>query len=119
MHFIVFDMEFNQDFSSLQNTKEKWPKYPFEIIQIGALKLDSDFNRIASFNRFVKPTFYEKVSSFITELTNITTEQLIEEQTFPEVYKCFIDFMGDCDSVFCVWGMSDIRELFKMWNIII
>lgn len=113
MHYIVFDMEFNQDFSSFQGTKENWSKYPFEIIQIGALKLDSDFNRVASFNRFVKSTIYGKVSSFITELTGITTEQLEKEQTFPEVYKCFMEFIGDYNSVFCVWGMSDIKELFK------
>lgn len=113
MHYIVFDMEFNQDLSSLQDTKVKWSKYPFEIIQIGALKLGSDFNRVAAFNRFVKPTIYGKVSPFITQLTGITTEQLANEQAFPEVYECFVDFIGDSDSVFCVWGMSDIKELFR------
>jgi inhibitor of KinA sporulation pathway (predicted exonuclease) len=113
MHYIVFDMEFNQDFSSLQDTVKKWSKYPFEIIQIGAVKLDSDFIRVASFNRFVKPTIYGKVSSFITELTGITTEQLVKEQAFPEVYKHFVEFIRDPDSVFCIWGMSDIKELFK------
>lgn len=46
-------------------------------------------------------------------MTGITTEQLQKEKTFPEVYECFVEFIGDSDSVFCVWGMSDIKELFK------
>ncbi|MDF2614748.1 MAG: polymerase [Clostridia bacterium] len=113
MYFIIFDLEFNQDFSSLQNFEKKRPQYPFEIIQIGAIKLDSEFNTIATFNRYVKPTLYTKISPFITELTGITTDQLLIEELFPEVYKAYIEFIGGTDSVFCVWGLSDIKELFR------
>ena len=60
MHYIVFDMEFNQDLSPLQDPKVKWSTYPFEIIQIGALKLDYDFNRVAAFNRFENQLSTEK-----------------------------------------------------------
>lgn len=118
MHYIVFDLEFNQDFSSFQdkNTIMKGSKYPFEIIQIGAIKLDSDFNTIAIFNRYVKPTIYSEVSSFITELTGTTTEQLLAEKTFFELYSAYIQFIGNEESVFCTWGMSDIIELFKTVN---
>jgi len=113
MHYIIFDLEFNQDFSSLQHFDQQGTRYPFEIIQIGALKLDSDFHTVATFNRYVKPTFYEKVAPFISELTQITTEQLSSEETFPNVYKAFTEFIGDIASVFCIWGMSDIKELFR------
>ncbi|WMM24899.1 3'-5' exonuclease [Tissierella sp. MB52-C2] len=115
MHYIVFDLEFNQDFSSFQeqNTIIKRSKYPFEIIQIGAIKLDLDFNTIAIFNRYVKPTIYSKVNSFITELTGITTEQLLIQEPFFEVYNAYIEFIGNTESIFCIWGMSDIKELFR------
>jgi len=113
MHYIVFDMEFNQDFSSLRETDTKWLKYPFEIIQIGTVKLDCNLNTLATFNRYVRPTIYGKVSSFITELTGITTEQLLTKEAFPEVYNSFVEFIDDRDSIFCIWGMSDIKELFK------
>jgi len=113
MHYIVFDLEFNQDFSSLQSFDKKRSQYPFEIIQIGAIKLDVNMNTVATFNRFVKPTIYTQISPFITKLTGISTEQLQIEELFPEVYKSYIEFIEDTDSVFCIWGMSDIKELFR------
>jgi len=32
---------------------------------------------------------------------------------FPKIYTEFIRFLGDTDVVFCLWGMSDLKELFK------
>ncbi len=118
MKYIVFDLEFNQDFSNTAIDEEditlnKKVLYPFEIIQIGAIKLDADYNTISIFNRFIKPTIYTKVSTFVTELTGITTEQLLAEETFPNVYKAFLAFIEDTNSIFCTWGMSDIKELFR------
>jgi DNA polymerase III epsilon subunit-like protein len=111
MHFIVFDLELNQDFSSLQDLYKTRSSLPFEIIQIGAVKLDSEFNTVDTFNCYVKPTFYSKINSFITELTGITTEQLQSEERFPEIYKAFTKFIDGSDSIFCIWGKSDIKEL--------
>lgn len=111
--YIVFDLEFNQDFSDVTDEKIKGSMYPIEIVQIGAVKLDSDFNIVDSFNRYIKPDIYKKVSPFIEELTGIKTEMLINEKSFQEVYNEFIEFIDNNNSIFCVWGMSDIRELYK------
>jgi len=113
VYFVIFDLEFNQDVFSIHNSDEKISHYPFEIIQIGAIKFDLEFNTAAIFNRYVRPTFYAEVNPFITELTGITTEQLLVEDPFPEVYKAFTEFIAGTDSVFCVWGMSDMKGLIK------
>lgn len=113
MHYIILDLEFNQNFSNMPVREVRGTKYPFEIIQIGAIKLDFNFNIASSFNRFVKPDIYENVSPFITELTGITTDQLMNEKSFPEVYNEFIEFVENKDSILCIWGMSDIRELYR------
>ena len=113
MSFIIFDLEFNQDVSSLQNFDKTRSLNPFEIIQIGAIKLDLEFNTVETFNRYVKPTFYTRINPFVTELTGITTEQLLTEGPFPEIYKAFTTFINESDSIFCTWGMSDIIELFR------
>ena len=113
MHYIIFDLEFNQDFSSLQHFDGQGTRYPFEIIQIGAIKLDSNLHTIDTFNRYIKPTFYSQISPFITELTGITTKQLEKETSFPEVYTAFTEFIGGVESILCIWGMSDIKELFR------
>lgn len=113
MSYIIFDMEFNQDILSLAENDNIGVKYPFEIIQIGAVKLNSNLNEVASFDRFVKPHIYNKISPFITELTGINTEQLLSEKPFPEVFKEFVEFINDSNAIMCIWGMSDIKELYK------
>lgn len=120
MNYIVFDLELNQDFSNIMIDEKdityqinRKTLYPFEIIQIGAIKLDSDYHTISTFNRFIKPTVYAKVSPFVTELTGINTEQLLMEETFPNVYKAFQDFIDDANSIFCTWGMYDMKELYR------
>lgn len=119
MHYIVFDLEFNQDPDSLidsslkPETPEKKGKYPFEIIQIGAVKLDKDFNNVGTFKRLVKPSIYSSISEFVTELTGITTDSLKAEQTFSEVYKDFLEFVNEPEVVLCVWGMTDMKELIR------
>lgn len=114
MSFIVFDLELNQDFSSLQKKSEgKRSLCPFEIIQIGAVKLDHELKTLAAFDRYIKPSIYEKINPFITELTGITTSQLQSEEPFSQVYEAFSEFISGSDPVFCSWGMSDIKELFS------
>ncbi len=112
MNFIVFDLELNQDFSSME-VRNAAKSQPFEIIQIGAVKLDSALNKVGSFNRFVKPAIYRRVNPFISDLTGITDQQLDSEVHFPEVYREFIDFAEGAGSVFAVWGTSDMKELYR------
>ncbi len=111
--YIVFDLEFNQDFTYISDKRIKGNMFPFEIIQIGAVKLDYYFNTVDSFNKYVKPDIYNRISPFIEELTGIKTEMIINEKSFPEVYNEFIKFIGDTNSILCVWGISDIKELYK------
>ncbi|MFT4145852.1 MAG: 3'-5' exonuclease [Mobilitalea sp.] len=113
MHYIVFDLEFNQDLPSLQKSEETLSLCPYEIIQIGAMKLDQSLNHIASFNRYIRPVIYSEISPIVTKLTGITSGQLQIEKYFPEVYQDFIAFIDDKDAVFCTWGISDVREIFR------
>ena len=112
MHYIVFDMEFNQASETIPSDAQK-PSLSYEILQIGAVKLDRDFNVIATFNRFVKPSIFHVVSPFVTELTGITTEQLTDEQPFHRVFNDFLDFINDQDAILCSWGKSDMKVLYR------
>lgn len=142
MNYIVFDLEFNQDIpnndikqnedtkieirisevaknetiiSEDKNTKDSSNgRYlPFEILQIGAIKMDSALITLNTFNQLVKPSIYTKVNSYITELTGITTKEVLEKEPFPKVYNDFLDFIEDKNSVFCVWGVADVKELYR------
>jgi DNA polymerase III epsilon subunit-like protein len=119
MHYIVFDLEFNQDPDSLMvpnlkpDSSEKKGKYPLEIIQIGAIKLDIELNTVGTFSRLVKPSIYSRISGFVIELTGITTDSLKSEQTFSQVYNEFLEFVNEPEIVLCIWGMTDIKELIR------
>lgn len=124
MQYIVFDLEFNQDLDSVINpglvSSDPDPnnlpsknKYPYEIIQIGAVKLDENFSFTDTFNRYVKPSIYTRISTYITDLTGISTERLQSEESFENVYNDFIGFIDGSESILCTWGVIDIITLHK------
>ncbi|SCI73366.1 sporulation inhibitor KapD [uncultured Clostridium sp.] len=111
MNYIIFDLEFNQQHPDIKNDQK--PELMFEIIQIGAVKLDNNFNTISTFNSFVKPTVHKILHPYVEELTNITYEQINTSKVFIDVYEDFINFIGDHESTLVLWGVNDIKELIK------
>lgn len=119
--YIIYDLEFNQkDNSSAEihnNSKETKSdnnsNMPFEIIQIGAIKLNEKFETISTFNRLVKPTLHKSIHPFIENLTRITNEMVESCENFISVYEDFLDFIGDDEVILCVWGLADIKELVR------
>lgn len=114
MNYIIFDLEFNQGYKYTRNNKTPInPSCPFEIIQIGAVKLDSEFNIVSSFNKLVKPHIYKDLHSFIEEMTSLTIDAFGNSKPFSEIYLEFVHFIGEDENILCVWGSADIRELFR------
>jgi DNA polymerase III epsilon subunit-like protein len=111
MNYIIFDLEFNQKHPDDKNVKS--PPLMFEIIQIGALKLNENLETISSFNALIKPTVHTIIHPYIEELTSITTNEVNLCETFPEIYKKFLDFIGSNNIVLGVWGSDDIKQFIK------
>ncbi|MBE6054781.1 MAG: exonuclease domain-containing protein [Clostridium sartagoforme] len=109
MKYIIFDLEFNQSSSK----EERIAELPFEIIQIGALKLDENFKTISTFNKLVKPTVYKNILPYIQDLTKITDEMVSSAKEFTSVYYNFMNFIGKEETIFVVWGIVDLSELYK------
>lgn len=109
MKYIIFDLEFNQS----SNKEDVFLQLPFEIIQIGALKLDENFKTISTFNELVKPSVYKNVLSYIQDLTKITNEMVSTAENFIDIYYAFMNFIGKEDTTFIIWGTVDLRELYK------
>lgn len=109
MNYIIYDLEFNQAFDKSHNNST----LPFEIIQIGALKVNENLEIIDSFNRLIKPTLYTEIHPYVENLTKITTDMVMTNNSFPEVYDDFLEFIGNDTFISCVWGVCDIRELIK------
>lgn len=131
MNYIIYDLEFNQknnlsidiNQSSIEvnnnpTETEVINSYnmPFEIIQIGALKLNENFETISTFNALIKPTIYKNIHPFVENLTKITDDMVASCKDFVYVYKDFLQFIGDDEIILCVWGATDIKELVRNLN---
>lgn len=110
MNYIIFDVEFNHSF---EKNRDNEILLPFEIIQIGAVKLNRDLNQIATFNKLIKPTYYNTIHPYIKELTGIVEADLRNVEDFKVVFSEFLEFIGDEPYITCTWGNSDIKELYK------
>ncbi len=114
MQYIVLDLEFNQAFPFKTGPSYTTiPECPFEIIQIGAVKLDEHFTLLDRFNQLIRPQIYPRIHPFVEKITGITEEMLKDQPLFPEVFQDFTDFIGTKDAVLCTWGGDDIKSLFK------
>ena len=113
MEYVIFDLEFNQGFSRARNKTVSDERCPFEIIQIGAVKLDSNFNIIDTFNSFIKPTIYKSIHPYVGKMTGISMSDVIDAPTFTNVYKDFKKFISSKKTVLCVWGSADLKELYR------
>lgn len=107
MNYIVFDLEWNQS-----NTgKEKEVKdIPFEIIEIGAVKLNGSFEIKGKFNRLIKPRIYHELHHITRNLLQLKIAELQNQSCFKEVAQEFLDWCGE-DYIFCTWGPLDLTEL--------
>ena len=114
MNYIVLDLEFNQPYnfrSGKRTTLE--PQLPFEIIQIGAVKMDDCFNITEKFNYFVNPQVYKRIHPIVEKITGITLDKLKDSSNFLGAYDAFVNFIGNGDAVLCSWGIDDIKSLFR------
>lgn len=107
MNYIVLDMEWNQA-ADLKTKQEN--ELVFEIIEIGAVKLDKDKNQIGTFHELIKPQVFHKMHEVTGELVHINLEQLNGCRTFANVAESFLRWCGD-DYIFCTWGNLDLLEL--------
>jgi DNA polymerase III epsilon subunit-like protein len=110
MNYIIIDLEYNQALNTSEN--EINYKLPFEIIQIGLIKLDDDFNTISTMNSLIKPEIYPTLNPYVENLTGISMNDLSSSKSFKEVFYDLTKLFDD-ESVLCVWGVSDIKELYR------
>lgn len=83
MNYIVLDLEFNQAFPFKSGKKvEPNPECPFEIIQIGAVKLNEHFEQLDSFNCMISPQIYPRLHPFVEKITGIRPKMLAGQPIF-------------------------------------
>lgn len=109
MNYIVLDLEWNQA-DDLKTKLEN--ELLFEIIEIGAVKLNSDKEQIDSFHELIKPQVFDRMNQVTGEIVHINIKELESCRSFKEVAGDFIRWCGE-DYIFCTWGNLDLPELQK------
>lgn len=109
MDYIVMDLEWNQNPYGKTNFHSD---IPFEIIEIGAVRVSENREILDSFQQLIKPRVYRKLHYKIQEITHFTEEELGHGRNFKRVITEFLEWCGD-DYMFCTWGSMDLVELQK------
>ncbi len=109
MRYVILDLEWNGSYS------KRIHKFVNEIIEFGAVKVDSELQIIDTFSVLITPQIGKKLSSKVRALTKITNEELTNKGiSFMEAVEQFTEFSKD--SVLLTWGTSDIHALIENYN---
>lgn len=109
MDYIVMDLEWNQNPYGKSGFHSD---IPFEIIEIGAVRVNENREILDSYQQTVKPKIYKKLHYKIMEITHFTNEELKQGMDFKWAIRDFLEWCGD-DYIFCTWGSMDLTELQK------
>lgn len=107
MDYIILDLEWNQ---SAKGKRFEKKEIPFEIIQIGAVKLNEAGEVTETLNQIIRPRVYPRLHSAVKEVVALSEKELKNGMTFQEAFVGLMKFCGD-DYIFCTWGSQDLWQL--------
>ena len=91
--YIVFDLEWNQ---SADGKEGEVRELPFEILEIGAVKLNADREPVSEFSRVIRPVVYKKLHYKVLEITHVGMDELKKRGVpFAEAVRDFLRWCGE------------------------
>ena len=109
MNYVILDLEWNQ--ASVKRNEN--PDITFEIIEIGAVKMDETGLILDEFDQLIIPVVYPELYSRVRDVVHLLAKQLERQGVpFSEAMERFWDWCGE-DVMFCTWGSMDLTELQK------
>lgn len=123
-------MEFpcaNTEYSSFQSSF-RYPEFPAVLLNASTGRIESEFHR------FVRPTNRPILSDFCRKLTGITQQKIDRADTFPEVFRAFLQWLHaeiigkdllfytkanrdrtiGQNVTFCSWSNNDFKHFFQL-----
>ena len=107
MNYIVLDLEWNGSWS------KKAHGYFNEIIEVGAVKVNERMEILDTFRAAIRPVVSKKLSTIVTDLTNITAEELEDGTTFMGMVRQFTRWIGKEPSAVLTWSTTDLLVLME------
>ena len=105
-NYIVFDLEWNQGEAPVTIDGKT---LSFEIVEIGAVKLNEKRVKIGEFSKLIKPKVHKQMHKITGKLINLSMEDLENGEDFCDAAKEFLEWCGE-DPKFCSWGPLDLTE---------
>ncbi len=106
MNYIILDLEWDSAFYKPQK------RFINQILQIGAVKLDDDFNVVDTFEATVRSEISKKVTGRFAKLTGITSEIMRAGMPFKDAVLAYNEWVGD-NSVTMTWSNSDLYTILE------
>lgn len=106
MTHIIIDLEFTPTPERIR----KITKFRQEIIEIGAVKLNDNYEVIDSFDILVRPQYASGVSPFVRNLTGITNADLRNAPCFEYAMVEFLEWIGNEQYRVYAWSDTDKRN---------
>ncbi len=107
VQYIILDLEWNG------MPVYRTGGYFNEIIEFGAVKLNSKLEQIDTFRAFVKPEVHKKLSGRVKKLTHISNDEVRGAESFAKTYSAFKKWVGKAENCFLSWGTGDILVLLE------
>lgn len=107
MQYIVMDLEWNGGYS------RKAHGYFNEIIEVGAVRLDESLQVTDRFHAAIRPVVSRKLSEIVTDLTNITPEELEDGVTFDDMMQQLAAFVRRAPAAVLTWSTTDLLVLME------
>lgn len=86
-----------------------------EVIEIGAVILDEEYQEIGSFKTLVKPEFNDVIKPYYENLTGITTAMVANAPVFEEALHMFISWCYNINDNIQIyqWSESDLNQIIR------
>lgn len=103
MNFIILDLEATCWQGNLMDRNQ-------EIIELAAYRVNGYREWIDHFQSFIKPVQHPRLSTYCTDLTGITQDQVSKAKSFEHIFPLFEDWFHALDGpqLICTWGGKDI-----------
>ncbi|MBE6750635.1 MAG: hypothetical protein E7560_05680 [Ruminococcaceae bacterium] len=112
MKYIILDLEWDSVYFKPQK------RFINHILQIGAVKLDENFNTIDTFSQIVRSDITKRVTSRFAKLTGITSEDMRGGVPFGEAVEMYNRFAKDAE-VTMTWSNSDLHTIVENEEILL
>mgnify|MGYP001416343779 CR=1 FL=1 len=106
MHYVILDMEWDSVYHPIHK------RFINQILQIGAVKLDENFNVIDIFDIIIKSSVSKKVSKRFVQLTGITKEMMLSGVRLSDAVNKYNEWLGE-NTVTITWSQSDLYTIIE------